>query len=337
MTSTPKIRQTEAQEQPEKPRWMELLDRGRAASKAQAGRQVQQPLPMEAEAPKVAAAIREDVAHKGKPAPEQGWMSVAPMPRDLCRCSPFFPLNRNQLKQRDFLEKLVISQSSWGVVTYTGPRLSVYEEDVLLAVLAILDAMHRPEATTEDGRQAFTYKGPIRPLIQALGYKHPSKDHYARFHRAFELLTATSLKITTKAGTWAMTNIVAATFGQGEDISITVNPYFHEMYAAGSITLLDVPTRLKLSGEVAKALHRFVSSHRDPKWQGHFLTLAGALNVSLDAPHFEIRRQLKTAITALVKVGVLDGRASGIKGDVATVTRTKPALEGKSKKALPGS
>lgn len=336
MTSTKKPNQPAPQEQPEKPRWMELFNRAKAA--AHAGRPVQQPLPMEAEAPKVAAAIREDVAPKGKPAPEQGWMSVAPMPRDLCRCSPFFPLNRNQLKQRDFLEKLVISQSSWGTVTYTGPRLSVYEEDVLLAVLAVLDARHRPEATTEDGRQAFTYKGPTRPLIQALGYRHPSKDHYARFHRALELLTATALKITTKAGSWAMTNIVAAAFGQGEDISITVNPYFHEMYAAGSVTLLDVPTRLKLSGEVAKALHRFVSSHRDQKWgPSHVLTLAGALNVNHDQPLKETRRQLKTAITALVKAGVLDGRASGIKGDMVTLTKAKSALEGKSKKALPES
>lgn len=336
MSSIKKPNQTEAQEQAlERPKWKEFFERGRAASKT--GQPVQQPLPMEAEAPRVAAAIREDVAPKGKPAPEQGWMTVAPMPRDLCRCSPFFPLNRNQLKRRDFLEKLVISQSSWGTVTYTGPRLSVYEEDVLLAVLAVLDARHRPEATTEDGKQAFTYKGPTRPLIQALGYKHPSKDHYARFHRALELLTATALTIKTKGGSWAMTNIVAAAFGQGEDISITVNPYFHEMYATGSVTLLDVSTRLKLSGEVAKALHRFISSHRDPRWQGHFLTLAGALNLDVSQEAFRVRDQIRKAITALVKAGVLDGRASGIKGDLATLARTKIALEGKSKKALPAS
>lgn len=336
MTNDEKSRQSPKQVQPEKPQWVEIFNRARAkAEAAQVGQPVKQTLPMEDEAPIVAAAVRQDVAPKGKAAPEQGWMTVAPMPRDLCRCSPFFPLNRNQLKQRDFLEELVIAQSSWGRVTYTGPRLSVYEEDVLLAVLAVLDAQYRPETVTEDGRKAFTYKGPIRPLIQALGYPRPSKAEYARFRRALRFLMATALEITTKKGSWATTNIVSAAFGKGEDICITVNPYFHEMYAAGSITLLDVSTRLKLSGDVAKALHRFVSSHRDPRWQGHVLTLAGALNLNPDQLPKETRRQIKRAVVALVKAGVLDGRISGLKGDVVILARVLVSLEIKGEKALP--
>jgi len=315
---------------------MESLLKAKAAmAVANAKKPMPYSLPMEAEAPKVAAAIREEVAPKGKLAPEQGWINFAPIPRDLCRCSPFFPLNRNQLKLRAFLEELVVAQSSWGTVTYTGPRLSIYEEDVLLAVLAVLDAQHRPETITEDGKRAFTYKGPIRPLIQALGYSKPSKAEYTRFRRALRLLMATAMEINTKAGSWATTNIVAAVFGKGENISITVNPYFHEMYGQGAVTLLDVPTRLKLSGQIARAMHRFICSHRDLRWQGHFLTLAGALNVGVDAPHFEIRRQLKTAITALVKAGVLEARTSGIKGDIVTLTRVKTTLESRSQKSLP--
>ena len=318
---------------------MEMVLKAKAATDAaQATRKPYPlPIPMEVEAKQVAAAINEDVAPKGKLPPERAWLNFAPMPRDLCRSSPFFPLNRNQLNERAFMDELVVAQSSWGSVKYTGPRLSIYEEDVLLAVLAVLDAQHRPETITEDGKRAFTYKGPIRPLIQALGYSKPSKAEYARFRRALRFLMATALEINTKKGSWATTNIVSAVFGKGEDISITVNPYFHEMYGTGSITLLDVPTRLKLSGQIAKAMHRFACSHRDLRWQGHFLTLAGALNVSTDAPHFEIRRQLKTAITALAKAGVLDGRTSGIKGDIVTLTKVKTVLESTAQKALPAS
>jgi hypothetical protein len=30
------------------------------------------------------------------------WFTAAPLPRDLCRCSPFFPMNRNKLVGLEF-------------------------------------------------------------------------------------------------------------------------------------------------------------------------------------------------------------------------------------------
>ena len=67
------------------------------------------------------------------------WLPVCPMPTDLCRISPFFPINRNEIKERAFIEDMIIMKSAWGEIQFCGPKLSTYEEDVLMAILALLN------------------------------------------------------------------------------------------------------------------------------------------------------------------------------------------------------
>lgn len=273
-------------------------------------------LGVEAHAKAVAAEVRGEIAPGGQLPAEQGWLCFAPMPSDMCRVSPFFPMNPRQMENREYIRGMVIAKNAWGEVTYTGPKLSTFEEDVLLAVLALLKTVE-PDA---EGKAGWTYAGPLRPILKVMGHKTTGKRNYERVKNALELLAGAVVKLQTKRGRWAISSILAGAEGSAADatVSVTVNAYFAEMFSAGAVNLLDLAKRAELSRPVSKALHRFATSHREP-WRGHFLTLAAAINLDLDRPHFELRRQIKQAMTELRKVGVLAAKSKFSAADVVTL------------------
>lgn len=270
---------------------------------------------VEEHAKNVAAEVHAEIAPAGKLPPEQGWMSFAPMPTDMCRVSPFFPMNPRQMEKREYIDGMVIASNAWGDVKYSGPKLSTFEEDVLLAVLALLKAV---EPTGED-KSAWTYDGALRPILVAMGIKRTGGDNYRRVRDALRRLAGAVVEIRTKRGRWTMSSMISWAGGdeKSSDLTVTVNPYFAELYAAGSVNLLDLAKRAELSRPVSKALHRFATSHRGD-WRGHFLTLAAAINLDMDQPQKQLRRLIRQGMTELRKVGVLTTK-SKFAGDVVTL------------------
>lgn len=275
-----------------------------------------QRMSVEDHAQAVAQEIRREIAPDGKLPAEQAWMNFAPMPTDMCRVSPFFPMGTKEMASRTLIRGMVIAKSAWGEVTYSGPKLSVFEEDVLLAILALLKGVEPEEI---EGKPAWTYAGPLRPILTALGYKATGKRNYERIRAALELLAMAVVRIQTKRGKWELVNMITRAGGDESEatVAVTVNPFFAEMYAAGAVNLLDLAKRSELLRPVSKALHRFATSHRGD-WQGHFLTLAAAINLDLEQPHFEIRRQIRQAMSELRKAGVI-GRRGKFVGDIVTL------------------
>ena len=263
-----------------------------------------------------------------KLSPQQQWIPCAPMPTEMCRVSPFFPLGQKQMKERPFIRDTIITSNSWGEIKYTGPKLSTYEEDVLLAVLILLDGEKNRFFDKVDGRPTYTYRGPLLPVVRLLGCTRKSygQRDYTRVIDALHLMTEASVALTVhgrtargkqKERTINITNMLvrAKWDKKRKKLTVTVNPYFYEMYANGPLTLIDVAGRAKLKSPVAKALLRFVQSH----WQQeqkptHFLTLAKALNLNLEQPPQEIRRLFKRAITELINRELLTDQ-SGVRGD----------------------
>ena len=186
----------------------------------------------------------------------------------------------------------------------------------MLAVLALLKTV---EPDTEE-KPGWTYSGPLRPILKVMGHKTTGKRNYERVKNALELLTGAVVKLQTKRGRWAIASILAGADGNytSATVSVTVNAFFAEMYSAGAVNLLDLAKRAELSRPVSKALHRFATSHREP-WRGHFLTLAGAINLDLDRPHFELRREIKQAMAELRKVGVLAAKSKFSGDDIVTL------------------
>jgi hypothetical protein len=277
----------------------------------------------ELQAKEQAAEIHKEI---GKPRAEQLWFPFSPMPTDLCRVSPFFPMEKSELAKREFLENEIITKSSWGEILYTGPKLSILEEDVLLAILAILDTnnKHITESEDKEGRKTYNYKGPLLPILQLMGFKSFGPRIYKQVIRSINLLSVAGVGLNTKKFWSIETILIHGRYDkESKEIDVTVNPYFQEIYIAGSVTLLDVLKRSQIKGNVSKALYRFVMSHRDPTWQGHFITLAESLNLNLNRPLYKIRYQIRTAIGELKKIGILS--YSGFKrgqNEVVTLNRS---------------
>lgn len=185
------------------------------------------------EAQKQAAEIRKEVAAAIEATgPEQASLAHwCNFPTDMTRCSPFFPMNPNELGERRFLRNYLITSANWGEIRYTGPQLSTYEEDALLALLAILDrkskyretsfACELPErfnCETESfddvlvvykkaneapisTRKTYTYKGPLLPLLRILhGKRTPSKKDYIRLVDTLKLMTVAGVELSISTG-----------------------------------------------------------------------------------------------------------------------------------------
>lgn len=279
----------------------------------------------------VSATIHKLAAPRGKVPEEQGslfgWCGY---PTDMARVSPFFPMARDELNNRPFLRDFIITAAAWGEIAYTGPMLSTFEDDVLVVLLAALQRQgpHRKDSYVE-GSRTYTYCGPMLPLLRALGFERPAKHHYRRFLASLKLMAVAGLDLRiaarTKAGKrkearFSSMSAMLAHVAWDETakiLTVTVNPFFYETYADKTVTQLDVKRRLALKGSIAKSLYRFVQSHtKNPVFEGHYRTLAQVSNMDLEQPAFELRRQLKRAITELVGQGILTGQSRFVAQDI---------------------
>lgn len=303
------------------------------------------------EAQEQAAEIRQKVAVAIETSgPEQRQLAQwCSFPTDMTRCSPFFPLNVKELGHREFLRDFLITSANWGEIRYTGPQLSIYEEDALMALMAVLDDVSQYRQVSEiEGRKTYTYKGPALPLLRLLRYARPGKDAYKRLIAALKLLMSAVVELSLSAGKTKsgrkrapryihLSNMLSSVGWNEEtkELTATINPFFYETYIAGHVTLVDVAKRMSLKGINAKALYRFVQSQRqNPVFVGHFLTLADALNMDREQPAKEIRRALKTAINELVRQGVLMKKSGFVDTDIIKLNRAMEALPSQEKKNL---
>lgn len=299
--------------EPVKPDWQIIADRTRAK------------LTIEERAKQVAAEIQKVVAPKGRLPEERRWITFAPVPSDLCRVSPFFPMSKSEISKRPFVEDLVIAKSSWGELRYTGPKLDTFTEDVFLAVLALVDDPGERKRVEVDGLPTTAWTGAVGQILALMGLTDGAAN-YARVRRAFKHMRATTFEIQLKAGRIEGCGLLAG-YGfnlKTKQATVTVDPVFHGLYSRASVTKLDVERRSKLPGAVAKCVYRFAMSHRSDRWEGHWVTLARAINLPMDRPDKKLRHALRTALTALTNAGVLG--TGTLSGDIVTMVRASRSL-----------
>lgn len=194
---------------------------------------------------------------------------------------------------------------------------------------------------------SLTYKGPLLPLLRILhGKRNPTKLEYTRFVKSLKRMTVAGLELSistgkTKSGkrrTPRITQMSAMLAGvhwddKKKELTATINPFFYETYMAGRVTLMDVAKRMNLKGAISKALYRFVQSQRQNLvFEGHFLTLADALNMDREQPAWKVRQQLKTAINELIRKGGLMKKSGFVEQDIIKLNRTPEALPAIKKK-----
>lgn len=287
---------------------------------------------VEVDAKAAAKEVQEILFPGGKPPAEQARLPFAPLPSDLARCSPFFPMDKKALASRPYLDEFSITKGPWGEITFSGKKLSTLEESALLAILAAIDGQREKQLEDIGKQTANAYTGPVLPLLKLMGLTG-GQANYERFIKSLDLLQGCRIKIQTKNAVYSVGSPVAFYCHQqnGKAIKIVLSPYFLEMFTTGRVALLDVLRRAALPGEISKSLFRFVESHRRKEWTGHFLTLSAALNLDVDQPPFRLREQIKRSLAALKKGRVIGGR-SRLEGDVVFIL--PPAPEKPQKKAL---
>lgn len=306
------------------------------------------------EAQEQAAEIRQAVSEA--PAEQETLFKWCGFPTDMTRVSPFFPIATAELGKRPFLRNTLITSASWGEIRYTGPKLSVHEEDALLALLAILESVtkYRKETTLEE-RKTYSYTGPALPLLRLIHgdktkdgkAKRPSTKAYKTLVESLKLLTVAGVELELSARSksgkkkvrYSSISSMLSNVAWNEEskvLSVTINPFFYETYYAGNVTLMDVQRRNEISGSIAKSLYRFVQSHKQqtPLWTGHFLTLAQVLNMDIEQPAYTTRKRLKEAISELVKHSILHKSSKFLKTDIIILYRTDATLPPKAAKKL---
>lgn len=247
--------------------------------------------------------------------PEQ--LKLAFMPTEMARTSPFFPMSKREMKNRQLYQNFVI-ENRWGRITITGPRLSIYDESILLALLVLAKKYKSDHFQT-------TYS----ELCKLMGINR-GKNQYIAIGTTLKRLTRAVVDTELYKSDNDMKEITRSITGpivfqvdqetKSTKVKITLSPYFLGLYAANLTTGLDMDKRGKLKGDTAKALYRFFRTHEPGSVPFGLLTLCHGINVNTEQPLKEIRKQIRAALAELRKHGHIK-RWRIDKGDNVHITR----------------
>ncbi len=236
------------------------------------------------------------------------------LPTDVTRTSPFSPMRRSEMKRKR--ERITWSQrTSWGEITCIGPKLSIYDESLLIAI------MNKTKERKSEGIIISRYE-----LCKELGVT-PCRDTYRAIEQSIKNMTETTVGVTywkkdeEHVDGWIVCPIlsgVAHNKNSGE-YKITISPYFIKMIDMKLITYLDVNLRKDLKGDTTKALYRFYVSHSSKELNYKLDTIAGCINLNSALPKFKIREAIKKALKRLRISGYLEDWH--IKNDVVGIRK----------------
>lgn len=241
----------------------------------------------------------------------------SPFPTELTRTTCFFPMSTKEMANRPYIKEMVIASHSWGEVVYSGPKLSVFDEDLLMFLLAAINEANEKFIDQVDGVRTYTYRGSLHKILHAKNVKRAiGKGDYKDALASFKLMTGARLDLTTTTigpggkkipkKTTFKNLITGGEYDHETGAFVcSVNPYFYETYAAGTVTWMDVAMRARIKSPNAKALYRFIQSHREDRWQGPYMTLAASLNIDLNLPNNKIRAHIRSSISDLIELDVL--------------------------------
>ena len=227
-------------------------------------------------------------------------LKLAFMPTTIARTSPFFPMSKAEMKNRPLYQDFVI-ENRWGRITISGPRLSIYDESVLLTLL-VLAKKHKSDHIQTSFSEMCETMGVARGANTYAAISASLK----RFRQAVidtELYKKDSEKkeVARLIGGAIVSSVDQET--ESGKIKVTLNPYFLALYGANLTTSLDVGERAKLKGDTTKALYRFIQTHKPGSVPFGLLTLCHGINLNTEQPLFEIRKQIRPALTELKKHG----------------------------------
>jgi len=221
----------------------------------------------------------------------------------LARTSPFWPVSKAQMKNRPYYKDFIV-ENRWGRITINGPLLAIIDENVLLAITCIAINTKSNHLNTS-----------LSQICKLLG-KSRGVNQYASIIQSLTRLGQVSVVIHTYDQNTEDKKVSSINFGSiltgnidpdSTNIDVTLNPYFLDQYLGRLSTSINLDVRSKLNSDVAKALHRFISTHQSFEYPFNIKTLCAAINLNTDQEMKKVRHLLRKALAELKRLGIVEG------------------------------
>jgi hypothetical protein len=228
----------------------------------------------------------------------QGHISF--LPTIMTRLSPFFPVNKRQMKIDTITEPIII-ENPWGKIIIRNRRLSVYDETVLLSLLMLLKKYN-----------SNTFQTSLYEICKLMDVK-PTKDTYNAIMKSLYRMSEAHITMEKRA----LRDNASQTVMDGPIIMgitkskesrkmiLELNSYLLSSFRDRSITRLDIRLRSDLHGEISKALYRFYESQHLNICTTNILKLSQAINMGCDGGMSYLRRKIRKAMHELETGGYL--------------------------------
>lgn len=224
---------------------------------------------------------------------------------DMTRTSPFFPISPKEKKKKDrpFLRDMTW-KTSWGSLSITGEKLSIYDETVLLTLLQVV------QETKAESFQITRFE-----LCKRMDVK-PATNTYNAIWESIKRMASTRLDLEINDKGQSALDLTGCMISRAVrdnktgKLTIEMNPYFLSMFAESFVTQIDMKVRRELSGDVAKALYRFLSSQRPLYEKGTYsidlLKLCVAVNLDVvKLSPSDLRKRIRKGLAELSKQGFI--------------------------------
>ena len=251
----------------------------------------------------LAEVVKEVQDHVQKATGKPLQLKLAFMPTEIARTSPFFPMGRVEKTNRPIYNDFIIN-NSWGTISISGQKLSIQDESVLLAILFLVKK-HKTEKISTDYSAICNIMGISRGLNS---YKSIEEG----LLRLVKAVVETKLYGTDDLRKKDVVQIISGSIlsnvnlkPKSTKVDVTVNPYFLALYGVNMTTSIDLDKRSNLKGDVAKALYRFLETHKGGGVPYGISTLILAINLNAEQPLTELRRIIKKSLAELQRNGIV--------------------------------
>jgi hypothetical protein len=218
------------------------------------------------------------------------------IPNDLIRSSLFSV--RNHRTKRDFLKDRELYSFGNTQITFTGEELRQDDEDVWLQMFYLMSKNNQSELE-------------FRPysILKQLGW--PGTSHYKdKLKDCIKRMSANDISIVNKDYNMGLSLSLIRKFAWKDEVGdklklwkVWFEPEIVKLFSGFKFTKIDWKQRMALT-PLAKWLHSFYSSHKDP-YPIKVATIRSACGSgSKHLKHF--RPLIRSALTDLVKVGFLE-------------------------------
>ena len=245
--------------------------------------------------------------------------NISYLPTDIMtRLSPFFPVNKRQMKIDTITEPIII-QNPWGKIIIRNRKLTIYDETVLLSLLMLLKKYG-----------SNTFQTTLYELCKLMNVK-PAKDTYnaimKSLHRMSEAYITIEKRVSRSndAQTEMDGSIITGIIKNEESrkMILELNSYLLSSFRDRFITRMDIRLRSDLHGEISKSLYRFYEGQCLNICTTSILKLSQAINISCDEKMFCLRRKIRKAMRELEEGGYLRRFILPDRGEVVGVFKSR--------------